>query len=242
MRKSLLGLFVVSMLAMALVAGCGGSNEKKAAPAKAAGGQVAAPAAPVATATPVASAAPRMSGVIKGTDVNVREWAGTRSQVIGSVNTGDRVEVLGFLRTSGKYNWVKIRLANKSVGYVADNFVNIDGNIKLQWENLERSGSLWDRAQRAAFLANPAAGTAEPARFKDDAEIFYGHDYFTFSNGSKDRKYWYFVVFDKSSNAVAVHVSDYATGNVNSYHVFRGKPTTVSAGEYKNLLGDSFFR
>lgn len=69
-------------------------------------------------------------GTITGTDVRVRNGAGTSYAILGVVNTGDRVTVLGEAKDNAGDKWYHVTTDKGVTGYVFGQYVSLDVNYR----------------------------------------------------------------------------------------------------------------
>lgn len=84
-------------------------------------------ATPEITATP--TIAPQIGTIRSDTNVNLRSGPGTSFATIGTISSGDLVEVLG---ASDDGEWTNIRLTNGTEGWVSSSLVRVSGAPEIQ--------------------------------------------------------------------------------------------------------------
>lgn len=135
---------ITLFLCAAILAGCGSTP----APAP--------PSAPTPPPTPVpASAAPSSALLyVTGSSVNVRREGSTSADILGQVQRGDRLTLL----QSGA-DWMQVRLANGTTGYVARSLVSTTPPSSAAASRPRRGNCPGDSDFR--FLTTPTPAFAE---------------------------------------------------------------------------------
>lgn len=144
-------------------------------------------------------------GITTGSDVNVRDFPGTKSNVITMLDKNCEVKVLGFLKTRGKYSWYKIETPNGKIGFIADSFFKPDVALNRPWENKIDGNLLWNKFLDA--IANVEPNVPDRSRFRDGM-TYYGLNYMTYYNYVTNGNH-YNVIFDMNGNVAGLVVSHY---------------------------------
>lgn len=135
-------------------------------------------------------------GTVGGDDVNIRDRSSIRnSNVIDSVNKGERLEALGFIFTRSVHNWYKVRLANGKIGYISSSYFKADYEIDKLWKPVcDKNGGIWNQFVRGIQSVDDSV--SRNSEFHDDLE-YYGKRYLSIYSYITDGS-GYTGVFDKN--------------------------------------------